>query len=104
MRDKATIRSKTDSPGATATGIRQSYGQSSGSKYGAYRVPTEFIIFRNGPFFGAGKGNIGGYTAGSYGAQNAALLHELAHNILRDRKYLIPNDGHNANLSSDNTN
>ena len=44
-----TIRPKTDSPGATATGIRQTYGQL--GKFGFYRLPTEFLVFQNGPFF-----------------------------------------------------
>ena len=98
------IKQKTDTPGATATGIQQSYGQSRAGSYGKYRLPTDFIVFTNGPFFSGGKGQIGTYIAGTYGAQNLAILHELAHNIIKNGKYLIRNDGNDANLSRDNTN
>jgi hypothetical protein len=103
MREKAKVVSKTDKPGATDTGIEQTYSEDVKGLYGKYRVPATFSVFMNGPFFAGGKGSIGSYAAGSYAAQNSAILHELAHNIIMDGKYLILNDGGDSSQSSTNT-
>jgi hypothetical protein len=77
----------------------------------AYRVPTEAKVYMTGSFFGGtGKQPIGRYPAGSREAQILALLHEIAHNIVKNPRgpkgveYLIPPDGDNRNQSSESTN
>ncbi len=95
------------------TGIRQIYDNptqfeldSNGAKI--YRLPGEARIITNGPFTPLGKFGFGGYGPGTMGTQIVALLHEIAHNIVvplgnNTHKYLIPNDGGNADLSMKNT-
>jgi hypothetical protein len=94
----------------TATGVRQDYASTivvnGAQNTVAYRLPTGAQVYRNGPFFmGPGRKPLGGYPAGSLGAQITALLHELAHNIITDKKSktLIPNDGGDPGLSVKNT-
>jgi len=90
-------------PGNTPTGIEMSVPSTSS---GGYRAPNFLTIFTNGPFFvGVNKPSLGGYAAGSHGAQIVALLHELAHLVKKadGSGFLIPNDGGNGPLSGDNT-
>jgi len=65
--------------------------------------PSEFNVFINGPFFMLGKGSLGGYSPGTPQAQTLAIFHELAHDIIRNGTYLIPNDAGNSDLSVKNS-
>jgi RHS repeat-associated protein len=95
----------------TNTGISQSYDSTivvnGPNNLVAYRLPTSAEVYRNGPFFmSPGAKPIGGYPAGSAGAQITSILHELAHDIITDpKKYtaLIRNDGTDPSLSNQNT-
>ena len=92
-------------PGATATGIEQTFtvGGTPSAGYGKYRFPSAFKVFSNGPFFPSGKGHLGGYPPGLEPAQTLAIFHELAHDIIQNGKYLIPNDGNDPDLSVKNS-
>jgi RHS repeat-associated protein len=93
----------TGNPGNTPTGIEMSVPNTS---TGGYRAPNSVTFFLNGPFFiGINKPPLGGYTAGSHGAQIVAIVHELAHLVKKadGSGFLIPNDGGNPSLSSENT-
>lgn len=98
---------------ASYTGIQQTYSNpnqfvsdSNGVKL--YRSPQSAVIFTNGPFTMQGTIGFGTYGPGTAGTQIIALLHEIAHNIVvplgnGTHKYLIPNDGNDADQSSKNT-
>ena len=109
MRQKMQVAPKPGGPGGTSTGISQSGypGGVDAIPSGPYRTPGVFTVYTNGPFFMLGTGTIAGYRPGSPMAQNAAILHELAHNIKNDTGdgFLIPNDGPGTRegLSADNT-
>jgi hypothetical protein len=97
---RKTIRppiTKPGGPGGTDTGISQSgyTGGVNAIPSAPYRIPSAFTVYTNGPFFMQGKGTIAGYNPGTPMAQNAAILHELAHNIknVTGDGFLIPNDG-----------
>jgi RHS repeat-associated protein len=97
----------------TNTGIRQIYDIShtvngpDGTP--AYRVPTQVMVFTNGPLFLGTRGpGLGRYDRGSEGARIIAILHEVAHNIITNQTgppaYLIPSDGDDPDKSVKNTN
>jgi hypothetical protein len=108
---KLTLASNYKQGITTNTGISQSYDSTivvnGPNNVVAYRLPTSAEVYRNGPFFmSPGAKSIGGYHAGSMGAQVTSILHEVAHDMITDpKKYtpLIPNDGTDPSLSNKNT-
>ena len=50
-----------------------------------------------------GQGTLGGYGPGTPQAQTLAIFHELAHDIIKDGKYLIPDDSRDGDLSVKNS-
>jgi hypothetical protein len=109
MRQKIQVFPKSGGPGGVDTGISQSGypGGVNAIPSGPYRMPGAFTVYTNGPFFMQGNGAIAGYKPGTEMAQNAAILHELAHNIKNATGdgFLIPNDGPGTKqgLSQQNT-
>jgi hypothetical protein len=73
---------------------------------GNFRTPNSVTFIINGPFFiGVNKPGLGGFPAGSNGAQLVALMHELAHLVKNPNGSgpLIPDDGNNPTQSQKNT-
>ena len=74
-----------------------------------YRIFPKMIINLDGSFFRILSASyhplpdIGGFRPNSREVRILILLHELAHLILRDGQWLIPDDGHNPELSAKNT-
>jgi RHS repeat-associated protein len=83
-------------------GIRQ-WGDNWPFDGGRYRLFSYVLTNQNGPFFqtmsrrnghvGQRLRGFGHFEAGTNGGRVLAILHELAHLIMRDGKPLIPNDG-----------
>jgi RHS repeat-associated protein len=114
----AKIETQTTGGNPTPTGISLTFApnntpfslDANGNKL--FRIPASVTVNVNGPFTPFGKDNqLGGFSAGTPGAQMVALLHEVAHLIVvplsnGSHRYLIPDDGpssNNANASSANT-
>jgi hypothetical protein len=75
---------------------------------GSYRLYVTVIINQTGPFFysirqGGELNGFGTYRAGSNGGRVLAILHELAHLILKDGQPLIVDDGASPAQSATNT-
>jgi hypothetical protein len=73
---------------------------------GPFRAPSSVTFLTNGPFFiGVNKPALGGFPAGSNGAQLVALMHELGHLVKNPNGTgpLLPDDGSSPSQSQTNT-
>ncbi len=105
---------KSDGPGNVKTGIKMNVNPATQVDINrGYRLPVTdrdvaaVTVYTNGPvFMTPGASGLGGHAAGTDGAQMTAILHELAHLVINQNTntFLIPNDGANGELSSQNTN